>query len=417
MSSKKIEPRLIYADQDGNIYDHPELCMLYRRNDEFVLPGPKDITPLPPDSDIFLLPDRYAVGLDKSSGRIEYLDAHPVAAFACPGYTITGTTAYISKTDSCSLPLFAYGAVGYARDQFWICARQVDTDPRQKFWNISTQKIEKGCKQMQNRMPQNRLVHHLSNCALTYSCPAAKNLALGRYEAPLPTAKHCNANCVGCISKQPQNSDFPATQNRISFTPSAREISQIMFEHAKFAQSPIYSFGQGCEGEPILESATIRKAINMFRSKDGPGTVNINTNASLPQEIAPLAEAGLSSMRVSINSAREDFYVPYYQPNYSLQDVFRSIARAKELGLFVSLNYLYFPGINDSEAEFSALCDLIQDLKIDFIQLRNLNLDPELYLQTVPAETSPSMGLVNFQNRLSEQFPWLGFGYFNPYLG
>ncbi len=392
--------------------------MLCRKGEEFLLPGTKDITPLPSASDIFLLPDRYAVGMDPFNGKVNYLDGLPVAAFAPPGYTLTGTSAYISDAKSCALPLFAYGAVGYAQGQFWICAKQVDTDPRQQFHNISVQKIEKGVGKMLSRLPENRLVHHLSNCALTYFCPAAKNLFLGRFEAPLPTAKNCNANCVGCISKQPEDSEFPATQDRIAFTPSAREISQIMFEHCKSAAKPIYSFGQGCEGEPLLEANTIEKGIKTFRREESRGTININSNASLPQTISPLAEAGLTSLRVSMNSVRKDFYLPYYRPHaYGLQDVFQSIARAKEHGLFVSLNYLYFPGINDSEAEFCSLCEWIEELKIDFIQLRNLNLDPELYLQTVPAETSPSMGLGNFQKRLSQQFPWLGFGYFNPYLG
>ena len=35
---------------------------------------------------------------------------------------------------------------------------------------------------------RNRLFRHLETCALTYGCPAAKNLFLCRYEAPLPTS-------------------------------------------------------------------------------------------------------------------------------------------------------------------------------------------------------------------------------------
>jgi pyruvate-formate lyase-activating enzyme len=84
--------------------------------------------------------------------------------------------------------------------------------------------------------------------------------------------------------------------------------------------------------------------------------------------------------------------------------------------LFVSLNYLYFPGVNDTEEEFEALAELVEWSRLDFIQLRNLNLDPELYLQVIPAPRTPAMGLSNLRKRLKKNFPWIEFGYFNPYL-
>ena len=42
-------------------------------------------------------------------------------------------TVYETGDDAQMLPLFAYGAVGFAEDRFWICARRVDMDPRQQF--------------------------------------------------------------------------------------------------------------------------------------------------------------------------------------------------------------------------------------------------------------------------------------------
>jgi hypothetical protein len=32
-------------------------------------------------------------------------------------------------------------------------------------------------------------------------------------------------------------------------------------------------------------------------------------------------------------------------------------------------------------------------------------------------EQSPVMGLKNFMKRIKKNCPWIGFGYFNPYLG
>ncbi|ABB38473.1 Radical SAM domain protein [Oleidesulfovibrio alaskensis G20] len=421
MASSRIQPRLLVADKDGNIYDHPDLLMVCRRGHEFAQPRPDELMPLPEESDLFLLPGRQAVGLSEETGEIEALEELAVAAFAAPAHTLTAHAAYISSPDAPTLPLFAYGAVGYANGRFYICAKRVDQDERQVFSSISKKRIKQNAHALMKAYPENRLMQHLmSNCALTYCCPAARNLALGRYEAPLPTSRSCNARCVGCISQQEDGSRICSTpQNRLSFTPTPEEIAEVMLHHGKAeTEKPVFSFGQGCEGEPLTEANIIAQAVHLFRSKGGTGTVNVNTNASLPQAVIKLAEAGISSIRVSLNSAREEVYNRYYRPRgYTFADVRSSIAEAHKRGVFVSLNLLYFPGISDCELELQALDELIGTEKVDFVQLRNLNIDPEMYLELLDGiEFGPSAGFINFRRRLRKSNPWLQFGYFNPYL-
>ena len=347
------------------------------------------------------------------------LDEWAVAAFISPAHTLTAHTAYLSDANAPTLPLFAYGALGFARGRFYVAAKKVDEDPRQIFTGIAQQTVEKAAFKLARAYPDNRLVQHLMHkCVLTYACPAARNLALGRYEAPLPVSRACNARCVGCISQQSEDSPISVTpQCRLVFTPSAEEIVEVMEHHAKNERNaPIFSFGQGCEGEPLTEAALLKDAIALFRSRGGTGTVNLNSNASDPAAVADLAAAGLTSLRVSLNSAREEAYNRYYRPvNYTLADVRASIAAAKAAGIFVSLNLLYFPGITDTEAELAALVEIITAHKVDFIQLRNLNIDPEMYLALMAGlDVEPSMGLANFRKRLRKDCPWLNFGYFNP---
>jgi len=417
VSSKKIQPVMVYADADGNVYDHPDLLMLVRRGRELTLPRPDELIPLPEGSDLYLLPGRHAMGLDPNTGKAEAMEERAVAAFVCPSYTLSATAAYLGDTDAPKLPLFAYGAIGFAKDRFWVAATQVDKDRRQVFSHVAPERITKGAQDLLKRYPENRLISHLSRCALTFCCPAAKNLALGRFEAPLPTSRVCNARCYGCISHQPVESGFPASQNRIDFKPTPREIAEIMHLHSKRAKNPILSFGQGCEGEPLTEALLLTEAIALFRSEGGRGTVNMNTNASLPDAIPTLAQAGLDSIRVSLNSARESVYNSYYRPHgYAFADVRRTIATAKENGLFVSLNYLFFPGVNDVESELEAMTELVSATRPDYVQMRNLSLDPELYLACVGDPVEPSMGLGNFMKRLKKACPWINYGYFNPYI-
>ncbi|GFM34299.1 radical SAM protein [Desulfovibrio subterraneus] len=422
MASSNIRPNLLVADKDGNIFDHPDLLMVCRKGNELALPKPDELMPLPEGSDLFLLPGRLAIGLDPETGEAEALEEYAVAAFAAPAHTLTAHPAYMTQDDAPTLPLFAYGAVGFANGKFYVCAKKVDQDVRQIFAGISCNKIEKNAHQLMKRYPDNRLMQHImGNCVLKYSCPAARNLALGRFEAPLPTSRTCNARCVGCISQQEEDSEICATpQSRLTFTPNAAEVAQIMTHHfGNVKDKPIYSFGQGCEGEPLTEAPLLEEAIRLFRSQGGKGTVNLNTNASMPDKIARLCEAGLSSIRVSLNSAREEVYNRYYRPKgFTFADVRQSIVEAKARGKWVSLNLLFFPGITDSEPEIEALTELVQETKVDFIQLRNLNIDPEMYMELLEGiEFGPSTGFSFYRKRIKKTCPWVEFGYFNPYVG
>ena len=419
MASPSIRPALVVADSQGNIYDHPDLLMVCRRGDDFSLPRPDELMPLPEESELFLLPGRKAIGLHPETGELEQQEDLAVAAFAAPAHTLTAHPAYRSDPDAPMLPLFAYGAIGFANDRFYICAKKVDADPRQIFKGIPPSRIRKRAQELIKAYPGNRLIQHVTaKCALTYNCPAARNFCLGRYEAPLPVSRACNARCIGCISQQEKGSRICATpQNRMAFTPTAEEIVELMEHHARNeTAAPIYSFGQGCEGEPLTEAKLIASAIRMFRSRGGKGTVNMNSNASLPDAVADLADAGLSSLRVSLNSAREEPYARYYRPGgYTFADVEKSIETAKKNGVFVSLNLLFFPGFTDTEQETAALARLIGSYKIDFIQLRNLNIDPEMYLDLMKGiETGPFLGFANFRKRLKKECPWVDTGYFNP---
>jgi hypothetical protein len=378
--------------------------------------------PLPEESQLFLLPGRRALGLDPTGGRLSATEDLAVAAFPAPGHTLTAHPAYVKDAGAPVLPLFAYGAVGFASGRLYVCARKVDDDPRQIFRGVDAEVLRRKALDLQEWYPRNRLIRHLTGtCALTYNCPAARNLCLGRYEAPLPVSDNCNARCVGCISLQEGGkAGCAAPQKRMAFTPDAEEILEVMLHHAaNETKTPVYSFGQGCEGEPLLRSALIADAVRAFRTLGGRGTVNINSNASLPDAVEETAKAGITSLRVSLNSADPELYARYYRPRgYGFGDVRAGIGRAKAAGLFVSLNLLFFPGFSDTEAEYAALLDLVREERVDMLQLRNLNIDPDVYQElTEDRERGPAMGFPAYRKRLKKDCPGLRIGYFNPYLG
>jgi pyruvate-formate lyase-activating enzyme len=380
---------------------------------------------LPHGSELMYLPDRKPVLLNINTGDIETLAENPyepgeaifpVAAFNSPGYVITRISAYRETPKSQTLPLFSYGAVGWHKKGFRSAVVLVDPEPRQDLRRMPREEVIAGVERMRQQMPANRLRAHLDKCALTYGCPAGKNFFLGRYEAPLPTSKQCNARCLGCLSLQ-QNSGIHHSQDRITFTPSPEEIAEVALAHIKRVEKSVVSFGQGCEGDPLMATPVIEPAIRQIRSQTGGGTINMNTNGSLPARLKSLFDAGLDSIRVSINSVRKDCYDAYFRPQgYGFTDVLASIELALDRKKFVAINYLNCPGFSDTPGEAGALVGFLQQFPIDMIQWRNLNFDPVRYWKKMAAVASPGepMGMEILLQQIREQFPDLKFGYFNP---
>lgn len=423
-----VLPSLVFADKQGNITDFPDLAMAGMSNGHYFQPRLDDLIELPEGSEVFLLPRRLPVGCDRRTGEPLLLEENPfqqnrgiqaVAAFMAPAHTAVFNAAYHSETKKPPpLPLFSYSAVGWHDGRFWVAGFRCDDDIRQDARQFDQRRIDHRTQAQLKAHADNRLIQHLGTCCLTYCCPAARNYFLGRWEAPLPTSPQCNARCVGCISLQPSGC-CPSTQERIRFVPSAAEISEMAVDHLERAERPIVSFGQGCEGEPLLQADTIGQAIAKIRRATSRGTINLNSNASLPEKVATLAETGLDSLRVSLNSARKKYYTPYYRPSgYTFADVKRSIKAMKDAGKFVSLNYFIQPGFTDSFSEFESLASLVEEYSPDLIQLRNLNMDPEWYLRTINFPTEErAMGMRKWLETLQKRFPGLQYGYYNPALG
>ncbi|MEN9745208.1 MAG: hypothetical protein RL640_1046, partial [Bacteroidota bacterium] len=223
-------------------------------------------------------------------------------------------------------------------------------------------------------------------------------------------------NCVGCISFQPEEESIPSTQDRLTFKPTAAEIVEFTVPHLMNAPFPIVSFGQGCEGEPLLMWETIREAIIEIRKHTKRGSININTNGSMPKAVKSLCEAGLDSIRVSTNSAQKSWYEKYYRPNnYQFEDIVESLKVVHGFGGWSSINYFVFPGMTDTAAEYEALRKLIKDTNLKMIQWRNFNIDPDWYLGRMGiVEESEKIGIRQMMQLLRDEFPDLKFGYFNP---
>lgn len=411
-------PYILYSDGSGNIYEDTSLYVTGRSGWDAYPIDVEDFIHLPDGGSLYELPGRRGIGIDVNTGEMRICEkGWAVAAFIPPAHTGLYLSAYETLPDAPTLPLFCYIAVGWYDNKFYVPAIRIEQDIRQECSGFNNDKVESGITHLTNAYPHNRLIKHLAgNCALTYHCPAARNYFMGRWECPVPASPACNANCVGCISLQPDEEEIVSPQDRLNFKPTVEEITEFTVPHLQTAPFPIISFGQGCEGEPLLMWETIEQSIIEIRRHTDKGSININTNGSKPDAVKRLCQAGLNSIRVSTNSARREIYTPYYRPNnYIFEDIVESLKVVNSFGGWTSLNYFVFPGMTDSIAEYEALRKLIKETGLKMIQWRSFNIDPDWYLGKIGVtDTGECMGIKQMLQLIHDEFPDIKYGYFNP---
>lgn len=407
MSTSRIA--LIYMDNNGELQTDPDLLAVGANGSQVEI-ADQTWVDFPAGGELLALPGRLPLGFDEVSCQLEAVEGVTAVAAILPlGYTRTLLPGY-EVADFQELPLFGYTAVGAVDGRLKVAALQTD---EQLKWNpiyYNTTDLDRLTERLIRRFPKNRILRQLAKCALEYHCLTAQNLFYRRWEAGIPVSPRCNADCLGCISKQPAEC-CPAPQNRIDFIPERQEIVELAVEHLEEAPDGIISFGQGCEGEPSLQKELLTQALREIRGKTAKGTLNINSNAGATEAIKALSESGLDSIRVSLFSALPQHYNWYHRPQgYTLANVRDSLQFASANKLRVALNLLFYPGFSNQEEETIALKELIAATGVHQIQLRNLNIDPEKMASLIDEGNRELPAIKDWIADLQRDFPGLQIG-------
>ena len=377
-------PHLVYCTPEGEIHEEPRLQALSFGNRPL---DTDELIPLPDGATLAMMPDRLAIG-QKRNGEQHALPKSrgwAAAAFLPIGYTRTQLPAYEKVPGMEPLPFFGYSAVAGMNGRLYVAALKTDDPSKWRPSAFNKRTLTRLVREKQAALPRNRVVAQHAHCALDYACPTASNLFFGRWEMAIAVSPGCNARCIGCISKQ-EEENLVSPQDRLTFIPTVEEIVEVAVPHLEHAEEAIVSFGQGCEGEPLLQWRRIEQAIQAMRAHTDKGVININTNASNPRWMQRLYDAGLDTIRASTISGHSETYTAYYRPlGYSFEDVKESLKRARDAGVYSSINLLSLPGMIDREREVEALLSFVRETGLQLIQLRNLNIDPEVLLPRMPA--------------------------------
>ena len=214
-------------------------------------PGAEECLPLPAGSELFLLPGReplgdrrpHRAGSPRSPGAIRRGRLPGAGAHADGSPRRTGRSAG-RRGCRCS-PTRPSAGTGDAPGSP-PCA---STPTGARTSGSSTAARSRGAPARSRRHAGNRLWQHLLGCALCSGCPAARNLVLGRWEAPLPTSPGLQRPLPGLpVASAARDPAVPATQERIAFTPTVEEILEIAVPHLERRRGRWPASARGARG-------------------------------------------------------------------------------------------------------------------------------------------------------------------------
>jgi pyruvate-formate lyase-activating enzyme len=384
---------LAYADAAGHVY-FDESSAALADGGLVRAPSPEELIPAPPGTVNALLPGRMPLVVGKDGAARAATRRTALAVFLPAGYTRLLLPAYREREGAPVLPLFGYTFACAVDDQLYVAAMRTDSSEDWRPRYFAEGELERAIAARRAEDPANRVLAQVALCAREYGCFTAQNVFLQRGEAALPVSPTCNARCLGCISELDADAGIPSPQTRIAYEATGDELARVALAHLERVPDAIVSFGQGCEGEPLLRTTALVRAIEGIRAASSAGTININTNGSLPKSLGRLIDAGLDAVRISLNSFQARVYAAYYRPvAYALDDVLESARLASAAGLRVSLNYLTHPGVTDTRPEVEAASTFLSETRVDMVQTRTLNIDPLRYFEAVGRPAEPPLGM------------------------
>ena len=378
---------LLFADDRGTVYDHPILQgggPLGRR------PRSRPAgAPHPPAGGRLPGPaaGRRPVGIDPATGALTVLHEvkvgrrrfvpHAVGATLPPGYTRTflpgggpGRPCRWPARRPCSrsgpTPPRRWAAGG--RCVVWA----LRTD-RRGHWSPAAHNTPDLPGRVEARLAEsaNPIYRQLARCALEWRCFTAQNTFYVRDEGAIPSSAACNAACLGCLSRAGRRGMPPSSHERIDRPPTAEEMAEVALHHLRHAAGQVMvSFGQGCEGEPLLRWKAIERGHPAGARRDPPRLAPREH-----QRLAPRGAGGARPRRPRLGAhlaqqrRRPSSTAPTTGPRgYGLDEVVRSAGRRRRAGAHVALNLLTFPGVTDRAGEVEALCRLVRRARVDQVQ-------------------------------------------------
>jgi hypothetical protein len=236
-----------------------------------------------------------------------------------------------------------------------------------------------------------------------------------------PRLPNQNYSAVGCLNQTYFAAALKVDQrlfdnfNILELNPlleSPSEMIEAGLQHLLHAPNALVNLDISEE----VNLDAVSNLIQSIRQQTFRGMIQINASAPDPRSIKKWCEAGLDSIRLTLNSAQGNYYNLFHEPQESrFDDIVESFKIARYFHRRAVLNYEIFPGLTDHPAEIDALIKLVRELKIETIQLHNLKIDPEWYMDELQLLnlTRKQIGIQNWFTHLQKTFPAIQIGYYD----
>ena len=153
--------------------------------------------------------------------------------------------------------------------------------------------------------PRNRTLAQLSVCAREYGCFTAQNVFLERGEAAIPVAPKLQRGLrrLHLRARRRTRDPLAADAHRVRAGRRGARAHRRAPSRARRRRHRLVR--SGLRGRTaVARRPRSRAAIERIRAERANGTINLNTNGSLPKSLQRLIDAGLQAVRISLNSFR-----------------------------------------------------------------------------------------------------------------
>jgi hypothetical protein len=415
---------LLVASGEGEVFEHPTLQILPVRDAERLpveLGHPDPFSVSPTGTRLVVLHGCRPIGWDPAGQcrvRVEEVERNgrpqqvwAVGAVLPPGWLcLRLATTEHDPNSQASSPLTCC-EVGGSEGEVHVAASSLRPLSHPDAPAYDTPDLPARVQRRLAASPGNRVLRRLAHCALEYSCRMAQNFFYRRGEVFLWVAGGCEAGCRGCVGLcRPR--DGVSTRERLHATARVEDLVELAAEHVRDVPHGTVTFGLGAVDDPHLAYKRIERAILVLRTRTTAGGLNLDVQGGSPSFIGQLFTTGLGSVRIGLNSAVRERYERCYGGVGATFEKLRSclgVARGKGARVFLGLEVL--PGLSDRPSEIEALLRLIEEFRLDGVQLRTPAGRPDEGAG-FPDAVEPALGIGELLRQLRRSAPllWLGTG-------
>ncbi|MCX8083571.1 MAG: hypothetical protein N3C60_01435 [Calditerrivibrio sp.] len=348
-------PNLVFSDKNGVVYEHPVLKSVFRTGSYNIVPYELEMIPLPENCKLIAIPDAIPYSYDQMQAKIiEFSGGFPVSVELPKGYLRTLLPAYKKNTNDNNLISSHLTPVGWMDDRFVVPAILIEKK------NIINEKNKKKIfsiiqhENIYSFLNKQYMLDYLTNCEII-----VKN-----------------------------HKELEATFHFI------RTISDLQLS---FVITLKYD----------LDSKTIEM---IKQEKNDTITLNLNIKTFSMEKFKSSLSEYIDSISFDVDSFNPDYLA---KKGISFEIFTKLFEFAEKQNLYISVNLLTLPGFTDTVKEYEKTLEFISTFKIDYIKLRELKTNQDIFFAENKIENTEIFGLKNMLKYIKKKNKRVKMGYFS----